>query len=232
MTSTPTRTVSPGPRVADEKVLILDFGSQYAQLIARRVRDRTSTARSSGIDHRRAGDRAGPAGASSSPAARPASTRTRPRSAIRIFSISAFRCWASATACNWPARCSAARSTSAPAREYGRAQVAITSHADLFAGLPDETEVWMSHGDQVARVSDDFLPLATHGHLPVRGGQAPQPAGLRLAVPSRGDAHAAGQDSAGQFPHRHLPLPRHLATGRFCRAVDRGNPPAGSAATG
>ena len=56
---------------------------------------------------------------------------------------------------------------SAPAREYGRAQVAITSHADLFAGLPDETEVWMSHGDQVARVSDEFLPLARTATCPI-----------------------------------------------------------------
>ena len=30
----------------------------------------------------------------------------------------------------------------------------------LFAGVPRETEVWMSHGDQVDTVSDDFMPLA------------------------------------------------------------------------
>ena len=29
--------------------------------------------------------------------------------------------------------------------------------SDLFDGLPDEIDVWMSHGDQVTRVSDDFV---------------------------------------------------------------------------
>ncbi|MCA9888289.1 MAG: gamma-glutamyl-gamma-aminobutyrate hydrolase family protein, partial [Anaerolineae bacterium] len=47
---------------------------------------------------------------------------------------------------------------STPTREYGRARCDIGSHADLFAGLPDHTEVWMSHGDQVSQVSDDFVP--------------------------------------------------------------------------
>ena len=56
---------------------------------------------------------------------------------------------------------------SAPAREYGRAKVSITSHADLFAGLPDEIEVWMSHGDQVASVSDEFTPLAHTATCPI-----------------------------------------------------------------
>ncbi len=39
MTTSATRTDTRGARAADEKILILDFGSQYAQLIARRVRE-------------------------------------------------------------------------------------------------------------------------------------------------------------------------------------------------
>ena len=38
--------------------------------------------------------------------------------------------------------------------------------ADLFAGVPHETEVWMSHGDQVTRYPDDFVPLARTDDLP------------------------------------------------------------------
>ena len=48
----------------------------------------------------------------------------------------------------------------APAREYGRTRCLIHSHDDLFAGIPDETDVWMSHGDQVSSVSRDFVALA------------------------------------------------------------------------
>ncbi len=41
----------------------------------------------------------------------------------------------------------------------------------LFAGVPEQTEVWMSHGDQVTSVSADFEPLAQDGDLPDYGGE-------------------------------------------------------------
>ncbi len=55
----------------------------------------------------------------------------------------------------------------------------ISQPNELFAGLPAEIEVWMSHGDQVSQASGDFEPLAAtatcplaavkHRHLPVYG---------------------------------------------------------------
>ena len=39
--------------------------------------------------------------------------------------------------------------------------------ADLFAGVARETQVWMSHGDQVDRVSDDFVSLAATDTCPL-----------------------------------------------------------------
>src|SRR5690606_6913775 len=54
-----------------------------------------------------------------------------------------------------------------PAREYGRAQCQILSHDNLFADVPYETEVWMSHGDQVASVSEDFVALARTSPCPI-----------------------------------------------------------------
>ena len=38
----------------------------------------------------------------------------------------------------------------ATAREYGRAACEVLDHELLLAGVPGQTEVWMSHGDQVA----------------------------------------------------------------------------------
>ena len=43
----------------------------------------------------------------------------------------------------------------------------MLSHADLFQSVADESEVWMSHGDQVTRVSSDFLPLAKTTTCPI-----------------------------------------------------------------
>jgi GMP synthase (glutamine-hydrolysing) len=55
------------------------------------------------------------------------------------------------------------RVQSHPVREFGRAHCTIhddTEAKSLFAGVPRDTEVWMSHGDQVDTVSGDFTPLA------------------------------------------------------------------------
>ncbi len=56
---------------------------------------------------------------------------------------------------------------SAPAREFGRANVHVTSHADLFDGVPEAIEVWMSHGDQVSDGSGGFVTLAETQTCPV-----------------------------------------------------------------
>jgi GMP synthase (glutamine-hydrolysing) len=50
----------------------------------------------------------------------------------------------------------------AKAREFGRAKLTIAAGGDpLTRGLPRETTVWMSHGDQVHELPGDFIALAT-----------------------------------------------------------------------
>ena len=98
-----------GGHVADEKVLILDFGSQYAQLIARRVREQhvyCEIVRHSITAERVAQLR--PRGLILSGGPNSVYEPGAPR-AILACSGWAFPSWASATACNWPATCSAAK---------------------------------------------------------------------------------------------------------------------------
>ncbi len=53
-------------------------------------------------------------------------------------------------------------------REYGHAEITRAGGADkLFAGLPDVLPVWMSHGDQVARAPQGFRTLASTPTCPV-----------------------------------------------------------------
>ena len=59
------------------------------------------------------------------------------------------------------------RVESAPAREYGRAHCRLVNDDELFAGVPEEIQVWMSHGDQVSQVSGDFQPLAATDTCPI-----------------------------------------------------------------
>ncbi|HMF65518.1 MAG TPA: glutamine-hydrolyzing GMP synthase [Edaphobacter sp.] len=45
---------------------------------------------------------------------------------------------------------------SAPAREYGHAQVSVVTETPLFRGLPGTMDVWMSHGDEAKELPEGF----------------------------------------------------------------------------
>ncbi len=54
-------------------------------------------------------------------------------------------------------------------REYGPALVAITDNDGLFTGLEREQPVWMSHGDSITRLPDGFRPTARTDSSPFAG---------------------------------------------------------------
>ncbi|KAI8589203.1 class I glutamine amidotransferase-like protein [Geranomyces variabilis] len=45
-------------------------------------------------------------------------------------------------------------------REYGKATIQIQPGSQLFAGLPNDITVWMSHGDQLSKPPTGFVPVA------------------------------------------------------------------------
>jgi GMP synthase (glutamine-hydrolysing) len=53
-----------------------------------------------------------------------------------------------------------------PSREFGFTPCHRTESDPLFAGLPADWTVWMSHGDQVQNLSEHFTVLATTGNCP------------------------------------------------------------------
>ncbi|WP_299922511.1 glutamine-hydrolyzing GMP synthase [uncultured Nocardioides sp.] len=53
------------------------------------------------------------------------------------------------------------------AREYGRTPVSVSEPGTLLEGLPTEHKVWMSHGDSVARAPEGFTVLASTEDTPV-----------------------------------------------------------------
>jgi GMP synthase (glutamine-hydrolysing) len=132
-----------------EVVPILDFGSQTAQLIARRVRE------------------AGVYSLLVSPDVTAAELAAlRPRGVIlsggpsSVYEAGAPRCDPAILDMGVPVlgicygmqlACQIMGATIARAdhREFGRAHVSLKSRAELFNALPERTQVWMSHGDQV-----------------------------------------------------------------------------------
>jgi GMP synthase (glutamine-hydrolysing) len=164
-----TTAVTKGPEklVADEKILVLDFGAQYAQLIARRVREQHVYCEivRHDITAQRIRELA-PRGLILSGGPASVYEAGAPRCDPEIFKLGIpvlGICYGLHLAC----QALGEQVTSAPAREFGRASVHITKHSDLFDELPERMDVWMSHGDQVSAVSAGFVPLAETATCPV-----------------------------------------------------------------
>jgi len=51
-------------------------------------------------------------------------------------------------------------------REYGHAQLMIKDHTSIFKSLPDETSCWMSHGDSITALPDGFEVIAITDNSP------------------------------------------------------------------
>jgi GMP synthase (glutamine-hydrolysing) len=150
-----------------ERILIFDFGAQYGQLIARRVREQNvfcqivrndiSAERVAELKPRGLIFSGGPASVYS-----PGAPTCDPKIfdlGIPVLGI----CYGMQLACHLlggEVRPSASR-------EFGRALCHVLETNGLFAGVPSETIVWMSHGDQVQSVNAEFVSLAATETCPV-----------------------------------------------------------------
>ena len=164
---------------AAQRVLVLDFGSQYAQLIARRVREQNVYCEI--VRHDITADRVralSPLGLILSGGPASVYEVGAPQCDPGLFELELpilGICYGMQLAC----RALGGQVDNAPSREYGRAECQIIDNDRLFTGVGAQTEVWMSHGDQVANLSDSFSSLAStetcphaavkHKQLPVYG---------------------------------------------------------------
>src|SRR5262249_49933916 len=146
---------------------ILDFGSQYGQLIARRVREQKVFCQI--VRHDITAGRVAelkPKGIIFSGGPASVYEKGAPKCDPALFQLDVpilGICYGMQLAC----QTMGGKVGSASSREFGRAVVNVKEADGLFAGVPDETIVWMSHGDQVQSVDGDFLPLASTETCPV-----------------------------------------------------------------
>jgi GMP synthase (glutamine-hydrolysing) len=146
--------------VPRETIAILDFGSQYGQLIARRVREHNVFSRicPAGTDAEEL-SRRGVKGLILSGGPASVYDKNAPKCDEKIFELGVpilGICYGMQLGC----QILGAKIIAAEKREYGRASLSILDKSDLFAGMPDSTTVWASHGDQVGQLGDDFVKLA------------------------------------------------------------------------
>ena len=162
-----------------ESILILDFGSQYGQLIARRVRELQVFCQvvRHDIKASRIAELA-PKGIILSGGPASVYENGAPKCDPEIFKLGIpilGICYGMQLSC----KTLGADVKRAPSREFGRAALKVTSTDKLLHGVSAETVVWMSHGDQVDASSKEFVPLAStetcplaaakHKTLPVYG---------------------------------------------------------------
>jgi GMP synthase (glutamine-hydrolysing) len=156
-------------------VLILDFGSQYTQLIARRVREQKVYSEihpfNLPIERIRA---LAPAGIVLSGGPSSVYDADAPRVSPELFELGVpilGICYGTQLACHLLG----GKVVPAEHREYGRAGVKLQAASELFAGftLGDEVSVWMSHGDRVEALPPGFAPVGTNPSCPFAAIEAP-----------------------------------------------------------
>jgi len=145
-----------GVNIPDERVVILDFGSQYTQLIARRIRELNVYA---GIfpynisSEEIALEKPSAIILSGGPSS--IYEKNAPRISSDIFRIGVpilGICYGLYLIVD----AFAGRIESTESKEYGRALINIKGKSLLFKGLKKKEQVWMSHGDKVVSLPTGF----------------------------------------------------------------------------
>jgi GMP synthase (glutamine-hydrolysing) len=156
-----------------ETVLVLDFGSQYTQLIARRVRENhvycvilpcnAPLERIRALAPRAIILSGGPASVWQGGS---------PRCAPEVLTMGVpvlGLCYGMQLLSGELG----GRVAPATHREYGRAEVRIVRDDPIWAGLDAKQEVWMSHGDRVEAIPPDWVVLAESDNAPFAAARHP-----------------------------------------------------------
>lgn len=156
-----------GSKTSAERILVLDFGSQYAQLIARRVREQNVYCEivRHGITPEQVKAHA-PTGLILSGGPSSVYEDNAPKCDPGIFELGIpvlGICYGMHLTCD----ALGGKVESVNTREFGRAVCEVSGSDPLFKDFPAQAQVWMSHGDQVQQISENFVPLARTDTCPV-----------------------------------------------------------------
>ena len=147
-----------------DKILILDFGSQYTRLIARRVREEGVYSEIHPFNKIPSLEGVKGVILSGSPASvndadAPVAALDGIRGRLPLLGI----CYGA----QYLAASSGGKVAPAPSREYGRAELQLLTEDPLLEGLSPKSTVWMSHGDTILSIPKGFRAIASTSEVAV-----------------------------------------------------------------
>jgi len=150
-----------------ELIIVLDFGSQYSQLIARRIREQqvyceihpynTSAIKLQNINPKGIVLSGGPASVYSKDS--PICDEEVLTMGIPVLGI----CYGM----QLMAHLLGGKVDASARREYGFAEIGIDESTSLFQGFEDKLNVWMSHGDRITSAPEGFRIIAQSSNSPI-----------------------------------------------------------------
>src|SRR5690554_1591736 len=161
--------------IHSDKILILDFGSQYTQLIGRRIRElgvycevwdyQCSAQEIAGF---------APKGVILSGGPETAVVEGAPRALVELFDMG-IPLLGICYGMQIMAEQLGGKVEASPTSEFGYAEVSLPTPGTLFEGIEDriaqggvaQLDVWMSHGDKVVALPDGFVVSASTGSAPI-----------------------------------------------------------------
>jgi GMP synthase (glutamine-hydrolysing) len=150
-----------------DKILVLDFGSQYTQLIARRIREGKVYSEifpfNASIEKIRAFQ---PKGIVLSGGPSSVYEEGAPIPDMEIFSLG-IPILGICYGMQLIAHHLGGKVAKAAKREYGQAELIVDNDADLLWGISQQSKVWMSHGDRIERMPDGFSIIGHTANSPV-----------------------------------------------------------------
>ena len=224
---------TPEPGLGTEEVLVLDFGGQYSQLIARRIREcgvfselLPATASVEAIRERAPKAlvlSGGPASVYEPGAPRLPDRAARPRDPDAGHLLR--------DAGDGPGL--GGKVEGAEAGEFGRAELTLRDGGGrLLGGLPEEQSCWMSHRDTVFEPPPGFDALASSPGSPVAAVRGARQGPLRDPVPPGGRPHALRHRDPHPLPARHRRLRAAVVAAVGDRRAGRADPGPGGGGHG
>ena len=158
----------------NEKVLVVDFGGQYNQLVARRVRECgvycEIVSYRVGLEAIRAEN---PKGIIFTGGPNSVYTDGAPTIDPAVFELG-IPVLGLCYGCQLMMHLLGGHVCTAPEREYGKTLVHVDTNSEIFHNVSPETVCWMSHNDYVETIAPGFTASAYTGNCPVAAAEKPE----------------------------------------------------------